>query len=141
MLAARNAGTADPVLLSRVIAETLLEKLGAGAEAARESHFAIRMVRVLEMYDVDDFAEASSIGIRQNGARNVESRGGESGARRLRNAIEQAKSQFLPESSPREFVDRTLRLLAAVDSASIDAAQIEDLKRFLAVLSKSLQQV
>jgi hypothetical protein len=143
MLISQDAGMADPIVMSRVIANALLSEL-------RESHgrrvqrlSVVNILRLLETYDADAFHIPEPLGILEHSISDFDDVRRVRGFKRLKTALQSTHHALQPTATRSEFVDTTSALLRSLlpESTSGSPPEVQDftgVERFLSELTNAL---
>src|SRR5260370_9503953 len=108
MLVSREVQFVDPVVMSRVIATSLLQDLRSSGGSHAERLSVLNLLRLLEMYSADVFYVHEPLGIlEQDDFSNLNGRGASSDLSRLKAALESTPATLSPNASPPEFPNPT----------------------------------
>lgn len=146
MLMSATTRTVNPIIMSRAIADAVLSELRASGGQRAERLAVLSILRLLRMYETDQFRLSRSVGIlKRDDSADLNSRRPARQYDQLRDALQSAHDRFSRGSSKTQFVESVRNLFAhfAVDGTSgyTDADRIEKAERFLSVLSESLEEV
>jgi hypothetical protein len=141
MLVSRNREKASPLVMSRIVAKSLLRDLGSG-DSTYVKREVDNIIHLLEMYRLDEFNARQRTGILRKERRfdRFQIQSDRDNLMRLKAALRAAHESFSPGSSAREFTqDVTTLLREVVDSR--ETSNVERAANFLAVLSESLSTI
>jgi len=146
MLISPSSRSSDPVVMSRIIARTMLQEMekSLGKSASRIS--VVNMLRLLEMYRYDSFRSRNALGVLEHPRVNDLSASTDAGLIRLRDALASVHHKLLPQLSAENFsmsISEALMKLMPQDQRSETTSPHGDAghslaKRFLKNLTKAL---
>lgn len=146
MLVNRRTRVADPVVISRIIASSLLNDLQSSNGARVEPLSVLNVLRLLDVYESQSFSVPQPLGILQHDDfADLNGRRGVVDLKRLKSALAVTHQSFLPQSSESEFAQRARDLfrpfISNEDDATNRAERVPEANRFLRKLTEALQAV
>lgn len=107
MLISHSSRSSDPVVMSRIIARTMLQEMASSPENSASRISVINMLRLLEMYQFDSFRSRQPLGILEHHRSNeLSTSSGQSGFDRLRKALIAVHDGMLHGTERAEFSKR-----------------------------------
>lgn len=147
MLVDRGSRIADPVVMSRVIANSFLNEMRS-SHGARVDHLSVvNILRLLDIYETDAFNARKPLGILQrDDFSDLNGQYGLASFERLKSALKAAHQEYLPNTSAACFAQSVRDLLVKFDAAQGNnpetmAENTAEVDRFLSALTKSLSTV
>ena len=144
MLINRRTRNADPVVISRVIVNSLLSDMRESKGEYVEALSVLNVLRLLDIYEMDAFSVRKPLGVlQQDDFGDLNGRQGAENLARLKVALASTHQAFLPKASQSEFAQHIRGVLTSfVDrKPGTVAADVSEADRFLAELTKSLSVV
>lgn len=141
MLVSRCSRTADPVVMSRTIARSLLADIHASNGEAVESLNVRNVLRLLKMYNTDTYYARTPMGILERDSFRDLNNFRSEAASRLRVALKATHESVSPELSVGDFTSRFADLLEKLESRTATAEDRGEVEVFVSSLANSLSNV
>lgn len=138
MLISHSSRASDPVVMSRLIAKTMLQEIKESPEQSVSRISVVNMLRLLEMYRYNSFRARQPLGILEHAR--VDDLSTSIELDRLREAIASVHRQLLPNETEAAFSTKVGEVMVKLmpEDRSAKPADVSLVRKFLKGLTKAL---